>query len=69
MPSQSEAFSRVHIDEALRDNGWDLKNPQQVRFELNGANGRPTDQVGSSSQGGGFFISGQELDKAPPGGV
>ncbi len=40
MPSQPEAFSRVLIDEALRDSGWDLYNPQQMRFELSGANGR-----------------------------
>ena len=37
---QNEAFSRVLIDDALRFSGWDLLNPQQVRFELNGSAGR-----------------------------
>ena len=40
MPARSEAFSRVLIDQALRDSGWDLLDPQQVRFELHGAAGR-----------------------------
>src|ERR1017187_226802 len=41
MPTgHNEAFSRVLIDEALKFSGWDLLNPQQVRFELNGAAGR-----------------------------
>ncbi len=35
-----EAFSRVLIDRALTDSGWDLLSPQQVQFELNTANGR-----------------------------
>ncbi len=33
MSSGSEAFSRVLIDRALTDSGWDLLNPRQVRFE------------------------------------
>jgi len=33
MPVPSEAFSRVLIDRALTDSGWDLLNPMQVRFE------------------------------------
>ena len=37
---QNEAFSRVLIDKALEFSGWDLLDPQQVRFELNGENGR-----------------------------
>lgn len=40
MPSQPEAFSRVLIDQALKDSGWELSNPQQTRFELHGASGR-----------------------------
>ncbi len=40
MLSQSEAFSRVLIDKALGESGWDILNPAQVRFELNGSNGR-----------------------------
>jgi type I restriction enzyme R subunit len=34
MTHQPEAFSRVLIDKALTDSGWDLLNPRQVRFEL-----------------------------------
>ncbi len=30
---QSEAFSRVLIDRALGDSGWDLLDPAQVQFE------------------------------------
>ena len=40
MTTQTEAFSRVLIDQALRDSGWDLLDPHQVRFELHGTNGR-----------------------------
>src|SRR5215212_549659 len=35
-----EAFSRVLIDQALRESGWDLIDPHQVRFELRGGGGR-----------------------------
>jgi type I restriction enzyme, R subunit len=38
--SHNEAFSRVLIDKALEASGWDLLNPQQVRFEYNTTNGR-----------------------------
>jgi predicted type IV restriction endonuclease len=35
MPTgQNEAFSRVLIDKALEFSGWNLLDPQQVRFEL-----------------------------------
>ena len=40
MPPQPEAFSRVLIDQSLEDSGWDLLNPQQIRFELHGNSGR-----------------------------
>jgi type I restriction enzyme R subunit len=40
MPPQPEAFSRVLIDQSLKDSGWDLLNPQQVRFEHHGNSGR-----------------------------
>lgn len=40
MTTQPEAFSRVLIDEALRNSGWDLLNPHRVRFELSGRDGR-----------------------------
>lgn len=36
----NEAFSRILIDKALEDSGWNLLDPHQVRFELNGATGR-----------------------------
>jgi type I restriction enzyme R subunit len=35
-----EAFSRVLIDRALSDSGWDLLNPQKVQFEFHTPNGR-----------------------------
>ena len=37
---QPEAFSRVLIDEALKDSGWNLLDPQQVNFEISGSSGR-----------------------------
>src|SRR6266487_1962704 len=41
MPTgQNEAFSRVLIDEALEFSGWNLLDPQQVRFELRTEDGR-----------------------------
>ncbi len=39
MPS-NEAFSRVLIDEALKESGWNLLDSKQVRFELHTATGR-----------------------------
>jgi len=36
----NEAFSRVLIDKALEFSGWDLLDPRQVRFEINGRTGR-----------------------------
>lgn len=33
MPGTNEAFSRVKIDAQLRDQGWDVLNPNAVRFE------------------------------------
>ncbi len=41
MPTgQNEAFSRVLIDKALEFSGWNLLDPGQVRFEINGKMGR-----------------------------
>lgn len=34
MAGTNEAFSRVQIDAQLRDQGWDLQDPQAVRFEV-----------------------------------
>lgn len=40
MTNQSEAFSRVLIDDALRDSGWDILDTQQVQFEYHNLNSR-----------------------------
>lgn len=40
MMSAPEAFSRVLIDEALRDSGWNLLDAHEVRFELHTGTGR-----------------------------
>jgi len=42
----NEAFSRVLIDQALADSGWNLLDAHQVRFELNTANGRADYSLG-----------------------
>lgn len=34
MPGSNEAFSRVKIDAQLKDRGWDVLNPNAVRFEV-----------------------------------
>lgn len=39
-PVQTEAASRVLIDNALSDSGWDPTNPAQVRFEQRAISGR-----------------------------
>ncbi len=39
LPKNTEAFSRVLIDQALRDSGWDLLDPHRVRFECTGDGG------------------------------
>lgn len=45
-----EAFSRVMIDDALRDSGWDILNTNLVSFELSGSSGR-ADYVLKDSRG------------------
>lgn len=40
MPTKPEAFSRVLIDQALKDSGWDLLDDRRIRFELDGNSGR-----------------------------
>jgi type I restriction enzyme, R subunit len=40
MPDNPEAFSRILIDNALTDSGWDLLNTKEVRFEYHTTNGR-----------------------------
>lgn len=46
----NEAFSRILIDKALEFSGWNLLDPHQVRFELNGTTGR-ADYVLSGKRG------------------
>src|SRR3989454_11671076 len=48
--ASTEAFSRVLIDKALEFSGWNLLDPHQLRFELNGATGR-ADYVLSGQRG------------------
>ena len=36
MPDKPEAFSRVQIDQALRESGWDLLDDRRVPFKLDG---------------------------------
>ncbi len=50
MPVKPEAFSRVLIDQALRESGWDLLDDRRVRFELDGYSGR-ADYVLSGDRG------------------
>jgi type I site-specific restriction endonuclease len=45
-----EAFSRVLIDQELRESGWDLLDERRVRFELDGQSGR-ADYVLSGERG------------------
>jgi type I site-specific restriction endonuclease len=45
-----EAFSRILIDKALEFSGWNLLDPRQLRFELNGVTGR-SDYVLSGERG------------------
>lgn len=40
MRHQPEAFSRVVIDDALRESDWDLLDAAQVQFEHHTASGR-----------------------------
>jgi hypothetical protein len=46
----TEAFSRVLIDQALKDSGWNLLDRHRVRFELPGRSGR-ADYVLSGGHG------------------
>ncbi len=40
MPGHNEAFSRILIDEALTESGWNVKDNKVVRFEVKGISGR-----------------------------
>lgn len=39
-PTQNEAFSRILIDKALEESGWNLLDPKQVQFEYHHLGGR-----------------------------
>jgi len=41
----NEAFSRVKIDAQLRDQGWEVENPNSVRFEYVLPDGTKADYV------------------------
>lgn len=45
MPPTTEAFSRVKIDAQLRDRGWEVENPNAVRYEAVCADGSRADYV------------------------
>jgi type I restriction enzyme R subunit len=60
----NEAFSRVLIDKALEFSGWDLLDPKQVRFELNGATGR-ADYVLSGQRGPLCVLEAKREDRDP----
>ncbi|HVA02016.1 MAG TPA: DEAD/DEAH box helicase family protein [Terriglobia bacterium] len=64
MHDQPEAFSRVLIDQALRESDWDLLDPHRVRFELNGHSGR-ADYVLSGSRGPLCVLEAKREDKDP----
>jgi type I site-specific restriction endonuclease len=56
MPTgQNEAFSRVLIDRALEFSKWNLLDPHEVRFEINGATGR-ADYVLMAQRGGALCV-------------
>ena len=51
MTNQSEAFSRILIDEKLTYSGWDLHDLHQVRFEYHVKNERLADQERVPTEG------------------
>ncbi len=55
LPAKPEAFSRVLIDQALRESGWDLLDDRRVRFELDGHSGRAD-----------YVLSGERSPRGPP---
>jgi type I restriction enzyme R subunit len=61
---QPEAFSRVLIDRALKDSGWNLLDPQQVRFEQHGSSGR-ADYVLTAPRGAVCVLEAKREDLDP----
>ena len=64
MSSTSEQFSRVLIDNELEYSGWNLLNPEQVRFEIQGQSGR-ADYVLLESHGPICVIDAKNPDNDP----
>ena len=64
MPTRPEAFSRILIDQALRDSGWDLLYSDQVRFESSGRDGR-ADYVLNGKQGALCVLEAKREDLDP----
>jgi len=64
MSITSEQFSRVLIDKELEYSGWNLLNPEQVRFEIQGQSGR-ADYVLLESHGPICVIEAKNPDKDP----
>jgi type I restriction enzyme R subunit len=61
---KSEAFSRVLIDQALRESNWDILNEHRVRFELDGNSGR-VDYVLSGDRGALCVLEAKRPDLDP----
>ncbi len=59
-----EAFSRVLIDQALRESNWDLLDEHRVRFELDGNSGR-VDYVLSGDRGALCVLEAKRPDLDP----
>lgn len=64
LPGQPEAFSRVLIDQALKDSGWNLLDSRQVRLELSGDGGR-SDYVLSGPHGPLCVLEAKKQDDDP----
>ena len=66
MSPAPEAFSRVLIDRALADSGWDLLNPRQVRFEQRGGAGGRADYVLLDNKGLALCVLEAKREDADP---
>ena len=65
MPTKAnEAFSRVLIDDALRDSQWDILDPKQVKFEVSGSTGR-ADYILSGPRGPLCVLEAKKEDTDP----
>ncbi len=64
MTNESEAFSRVLIDDELRYSGWNLLDSAQVKYEVHGQAGR-ADYVLLDSHGPLCVLEAKNPDKNP----